>query len=428
MRLKKITIKGLFGMFDHEIPLNMDERLTIIYGPNGIGKTILLTLLYNVIKENFFNIYETPFDDLCLFFEEDSKITITRKTDKTRIIEYALQKNDKSDQYSIPVPEQNESKTIIANPLWNSPADLLKIETPKIDNVAKNSEIRKKWYHDLLLQLNIFFINTQRLIQQRKTEDRLNINFGKQSIEYVNTVIEYSNELAKNILQKHSEYGEISQHLDRTFPPRLLNGKIQKSIDSNEIKTRMGELSAKREKLIQAGLIEDEGAGLDIDELEIEDPKDKNVLTLYINDVEKKLSVFDDLFKKINILKSIVNQRFQYKKMYIDKKKGYYFKTFDGKEIPLSKLSSGEQHEIVLLYSLLFKVKPDSLILIDEPEISLHIAWQNKFLDDMLKVIDLVGIDVLVATHSPDIIQDKMDLAVELKGPDHAEIHNSGKN
>ena len=31
-----------------------------------------------------------------------------------------------------------------------------------------------------------------------------------------------------------------------------------------------------------------------------------------------------------------------------------------------------------MLYELLFKVQKDSLILIDEPEISLHIAWQKS--------------------------------------------------
>jgi len=41
-RIKQIAVKGLFGVFDHVIPLNMAERVTLVLGPNGVGKTIVL--------------------------------------------------------------------------------------------------------------------------------------------------------------------------------------------------------------------------------------------------------------------------------------------------------------------------------------------------------------------------------------------------
>jgi predicted ATP-binding protein involved in virulence len=66
---------------------------------------------------------------------------------------------------------------------------------------------------------------------------------------------------------------------------------------------------------------------------------------------------------------------------------------------------------------LLFKVQPNSLVLIDEPEISLHVAWQVQFLKDLQEIIKLANFDVLLATHSPDIINDRWDLTVELQGP-----------
>ncbi len=40
MRIAQISITGLFGVFDHVIPLNLDDRITIIHAPNGYGKTI----------------------------------------------------------------------------------------------------------------------------------------------------------------------------------------------------------------------------------------------------------------------------------------------------------------------------------------------------------------------------------------------------
>jgi predicted ATP-binding protein involved in virulence len=71
----------------------------------------------------------------------------------------------------------------------------------------------------------------------------------------------------------------------------------------------------------------------------------------------------------------------------------------------------------VLLYELLFKTMPNALVLIDEPELSLHVAWQVEFLKDLTRVVKLAAFDVILATHSPQIINDRWDLAVELKGP-----------
>jgi predicted ATP-binding protein involved in virulence len=50
MQIKQISVTGLFGIFDHVIPLNMDDRITIVHGPNGFGKTAMLRLV-----SGFFN-------------------------------------------------------------------------------------------------------------------------------------------------------------------------------------------------------------------------------------------------------------------------------------------------------------------------------------------------------------------------------------
>ena len=78
-------------------------------------------------------------------------------------------------------------------------------------------------------------------------------------------------------------------------------------------------------------------------------------------------------------------------------------------------MSSGEQHEVILLYELIFNTKSNVLVLIDEPEISLHITWQKEFLSDLLKIIKIQNIQVLIATHSPSIINDRWDLVYNLE-------------
>jgi predicted ATP-binding protein involved in virulence len=93
------------------------------------------------------------------------------------------------------------------------------------------------------------------------------------------------------------------------------------------------------------------------------------------------------------------------------------FRTDGDQPLNPSHLSSGEQHMLVLFSELLFRVESNSLVMIDEPEISLHVTWQKQFLRDLQQVTELASFDVLIATHSPQIVHDRWDdLTVELQG------------
>ena len=103
---------------------------------------------------------------------------------------------------------------------------------------------------------------------------------------------------------------------------------------------------------------------------------DSKALLVYLNDLEIKLGVFDNILEKLELFTNILNvRRFTHKTIQIDKEKGFYFRTNRGKELELTQLSSGEQHEVVLLFELIFNAKQNNLVLIDEPEISLHVNW-----------------------------------------------------
>jgi predicted ATP-binding protein involved in virulence len=84
--------------------------------------------------------------------------------------------------------------------------------------------------------------------------------------------------------------------------------------------------------------------------------------------------------------------------------------------VPLDRLSSGEQHQLILTFDLLFEVTENFLILIDEPELSLHVTWQKSFIESLRRIISLNGFDVLLATHSPAVVARHFNLAIEL-GP-----------
>ena len=102
------------------------------------------------------------------------------------------------------------------------------------------------------------------------------------------------------------------------------------------------------------------------------------------------------------------------KKFSVSEKKGFVVRQ-KGKEIPLNCLSSGEKNILFVYFELLFNTSGFDVILIDEPEISLHIEWQERFIDDILKISSLSDIQVIIATHSPNIVNGHFDLFVDKK-------------
>ena len=76
MRIKQISVTKLFGIFDHVIPLNLDERITIIHGINGVGKTSILRLINGIFNAQYSELLKMPFEELILKFENDNSIAI----------------------------------------------------------------------------------------------------------------------------------------------------------------------------------------------------------------------------------------------------------------------------------------------------------------------------------------------------------------
>ena len=75
-------------------------------------------------------------------------------------------------------------------------------------------------------------------------------------------------------------------------------------------------------------------------------------------------------------------------------------------------LSSGEKQILILLTQALLRVDEPIVYIADEPELSLHVSWQEKLLESLVR---LGGqIQVIVATHSPDIVGKFMDNVIDL--------------
>src|ERR1039458_5038539 len=77
MRLRRICIFGLFGRFDYEINLNMEERITILHGPNGFGKTTILRMVHDLFAGRYSKLRAETFRDFRIDFEDGRSLIVT---------------------------------------------------------------------------------------------------------------------------------------------------------------------------------------------------------------------------------------------------------------------------------------------------------------------------------------------------------------
>jgi ABC-type transport system involved in cytochrome c biogenesis ATPase subunit len=83
------------------------------------------------------------------------------------------------------------------------------------------------------------------------------------------------------------------------------------------------------------------------------------------------------------------------------KKKGHK------REYPFSDLSSGEKNRILTAAKLLSHAEHRCLILLDEPETSLHVHWQRTFHASLVEMLSgIKHFHVVIATHSPIIVSE----------------------
>jgi len=451
MRISRITVKNLFGIFDHTIPLKLEDRITIIHGPNGFGKTIMLRMVNGLFNKNYSELQNIPFDQFDILFQDNSLLKVNKLFEEKKSLKHKKEIRKESNTPKLQIEYSNSTKDKLRSCYLDSFPDEIPINFPPgiieemIPNLSRTGsklwidtytgqsfnirevlnryghllpfkipgfEKEEEWWQKLQGSVDIHLIESQRLYNIPE-----NIINHKRRSQMRPSVMEYSEELAETIQQKLAESAALSQSLDRTFPARLVEQMGHSKLAENDLREKLGLLEKERTRLKDAGLLdkEDDMGFLPREEI---GSNTKDVLTVYVQDVEKKLSVFNEIAKKIDLFKTIINKRFLYKKIKISKEEGFSLDALNGKQLPLTKLSSGEQHELVLLYQLLFKVKPDALILIDEPELSLHVAWQKQFLKDLQEITKISSFDVLIATHSPQIIHDRWDLTVDLKGPE----------
>lgn len=440
IRLVRFDVEQLYDEFDYTIPLDVKSHVTAIIAPNGSGKTLCLRLIHALFRNDWLLFERTVFQKASFTFSDGTTITASKA-------QMALDLSDDDEfttSLSIQLVDAQGNKHAPWEPHQRkkSPGAFIEQYIPHLSRIGRATwldrrtneaynfnEVLEHFSADLppgikrrfastppesisrfLDKINCTLIETQRLFILNDA-DEVRYSSAREPRKTPYAISRKAATLKSIISNEMNRYAALSQSLDRTFPSRVISTHSQ--LPQDEIERQLLVLDEKRKELMDVGILDSEqdvSVALPGQKL---DPAIATVLSVYIEDNKKKLDSLDHLYERIALFKKLVDARFGRKDVKISKQKGLDV-LYGDREVPIERLSSGEQHQLVLFFELLFETAKNSLILIDEPEISLHVSWQKKFITDLMSIIELNGFDVVLATHSPQLIGKWSDLVVEL--------------
>lgn len=135
----------------------------------------------------------------------------------------------------------------------------------------------------------------------------------------------------------------------------------------------------------------------------------------YLSDLAKKVSDFvanhesltktdlDIINQDRDLFVSIVNEAFKDTHKVIDPNESKIVFTLpnDNTRITAKKLSSGEKQLLIILLTILLQKHAECIVIMDEPEVSLHVHWQYTLIDNLLRLNP--NAQYIISTHSPSI-------------------------
>lgn len=438
MELKQLIIKGLYGCYDYYVKFNND--MTFLYGKNGCGKTTILNIVESIITGELYKLSDYNFISIELFFGDEAsegKIYIEYQKEKILVIfkknKYILNlKNSESENINLEVSNQDREREITNIYFKKYPilVDICKtfnyiyLPLNRINHKSRLVRIRlarrtlyrrKSVNNDENLLENISYIirDHYRSIEYAisKVNDKFRDNILKSFL--ISKKYYDSNAIINTIITDKEFVGELD-NIQKTYLEILTELGI---VDDNELQESKRVFCKIIDDMRSYYIENKKGDGhIDLVLKYQEIMKIKDIIELAKLMETEKSRLREPLKLFLNTMNDFVKDESDSKEIYIDDFGNVYFQIENtGEKIEITNLSSGEKQLLIFFTYLIFEVDRDkkAIFVVDEPELSLHLSWQKQFVK---KIRDInPNIQLIFATHAPDIVGGNYDKMVELK-------------
>ena len=424
--IESFKITKLWG-YREDINLTFNNNVNVLIGPNGSGKTTVLNLLHSILTADIPKLLEVPFEQAEIKLKKingGSALTITVKVDTTsNLLKLTVGKNETTlniaDISSRNLPEfyqrgsygrnttirgfADDASVMVSEEFYNKLMDLVSIVWLPISRYLSVTEDEED---DIMTELE------ELLEDISHYHSRLNTQLSKRYKEFEHQVLSailYSKEhdqldLILNSLPSKLPTKTEKQQLLRAFKVAgLLDEQMQMKINEH--------FAAAEAVLKRVG--EREKVSWDIEDILVVPliRRTQNMME-YARELEEDR---ENIFAPLRRYEEIVNAFFNDKSIEINESgqlKIGLSSSAPTSELDPRLLSSGEKQILILLTEALLKVDEPVVYIADEPELSLHVTWQEKLLESL---VTLGGQkQIIVATHSPDIVGKFQDKVIDL--------------
>lgn len=406
--IDEIRVENLFNLYTYTINKKYN-KFSILYGDNGCGKTSILSLIFHLLNPEEKNGHRTaigdiPFTKFSIRLSNGEKIIATRQLINER--KYTIQFTYKSKEISYTwTPDSNK----------RGPSE-------------RNYILYCKYLEDLSFNTLYLTANRQIYEGEYKSENRI-----LQNIYYEDDIVrkKVSNEITlENVLESfylwiHKKTIQLNnlgnQTIDNHYCEMIKNisNKKNEDYDYLAIKTQIDELKTKNLQFTKFGLSTEflsDDFQKNIKKIKDEDWKYLGpVLEPYISSLGLRLDALRSLQDRLQKLENYLTKFFKDKQISIDPFKGVKIFSKNGMDLAPYQLSSGEKQVLYLFCRVMTYSDNSSLVIIDEPEISLNIKWQREFLDALYEIIGIdTKVQIIIASHSIEMISPYEDGINEL--------------
>ena len=440
------TVEGLFDRFDHQISLpRQGDPIRFMTAPNGYGKSTLLRLLADLTAENHVGVASAFWRKLKIGYESGAVLHAERDAKENHFEElrYRLELPGSDNPISDRVPSNALQRYVWESSRWRNAQlrragsagnreseghlrhTFLEEYGPPPRTIRIRREIRRA-----LRIVNATYLDVHRLGPRGRMTPVVFRGVGParkgQAIGAALGVAKAATAVLRNAKLK---YLADSRGDEETFANRaveaLNNGPLEDSPTFESVVQQLNLLKRLYEQLGDLGVV----APLSPQAVDVLGTmKDSNaaavaVILLYWRDVVGRLRRLKWRVRSLELYRDAVNSLLEGKAVRFrgdcddGENRGQGLEVHvEGRAIPLDCLSDGEQHLLVIFGELMFGklARPRGLLLLDEPENSLHPEWQATLGKTLGQLATSSRRRVLVATHSPIIIGDAWDNEVSL--------------
>lgn len=226
------------------------------------------------------------------------------------------------------------------------------------------------------------------------------INYSAKMLKQMHSGELHTGEVAEGVTVKLSPEDATFMRYDviRSFDRPLLNSGLLEKLSEPSVKT---ELDWQIYQLQKRYLDYQVNIGNKIIGLLTSGNGDDQMKAALVSVPKTKFqNIMDELFKDTNKAIDRASNEIQFLQ--------------NGEPLTPYQLSSGEKQMLVIMLTVLVEDGDHCALLMDEPEISLHVEWQKELLG-LIRELN-PNVQVILSTHSPALIMDGwMDLVTEVE-------------